>query len=189
MMSTCHSSLITQVPSLNSIHVTPIENQTIFSKAQRRFLSLSPGSEESYWRFNYSPQELWDEAECVMSAALKPCDSIAGNQSTLFPSFPPHPSLLVKFLYPGSILCDPEKRAVEVNKEFIKDWSKMSLCESCADGHGLLGHVWSTRIMSSCCKGNNCTVECDTVWSYHSRIKVKPVLCDFKDQWTAFCLW
>lgn len=157
-MSTCHSSLITlwqKVPSLNSIHVlliTPIENQNILSKAQQRFLSLSPGSEESYWRFNYSPQEQRDEAECVMSAALKPCVSRAGEPVHLVSIFSTYPcqsilhwwNLYIPVRYSvtlRNVLLRSTKNSLKINRKccFILE----RLYESCTDGHGLLGHVWS----------------------------------------------
>ncbi len=62
------------------------------------------------------------------------------------------------------------------------------LSESCLDGHGLLGHVWRSGIVSYCGNGNYCIVECDMVLLYHSGIKVKQVLVALKiNEQFPFC--
>lgn len=85
-----------------------------------------------------------------------------------------------------NVLLRSTKNSLKINQKscFILE----RLYESCTDGHGLLGHIWNTRIMSSCRNGNDCTVECDTVWSYHSRIKVKQVFVTLKiNKQLPFC--
>lgn len=77
-----------------------------------------------------------------------------------------------------NVLLRSTENSLKINRKccFISE----RLSESCADGHGILGHVRSSRIMSSCRSGNDCIVECDMVWLYHSGGKVKQVLVTLK---------
>lgn len=148
--------------SLNSIHVliiTPIENQNILSKAKLPCSPLSPGSEESYRGFNYSPQELRAEAETHLNVAVSPGVSKARNKSVLYPFSSTYLCLfLVKFIYPSqgpvqysltlrNVPLRSRENSLKINQKccFISE----RLSGRCVGGRVLLGHSWGASNMSS----------------------------------------
>lgn len=111
---------------------------------------------------------------------------VSPEQGANPPNIPVYSSFSAE-IHPGSVL--HEKCVVEVNKEFIKDLSKLVV----SFWKSNVRAVWmDTGFLNTSggpglwVPGNDCIV--DTVWSYHSRIKVRQGFVTLKiNEQVPFC--